>query len=624
MNQNDPYISPERVIEALPTYEGGRLTILPEVQSRRQERRALTERAMQVRFARAEAMYQRGDLIKDFNREQQTLVDVSGAPGAEDYNRRVQDVFRRKPRDLQAEKDLVMEKFRQIDELNLQEMMKMSDAEVVENFAMLDTLQKIAGEVEKFQSTYKDVLSPQEMETLVRVQDKSPQLTGLLNRIDFIANPYYEALTVEQLEFCDFTEMWENLGIDESAEYKNHPLYMLEGDASFWSDMTHNAQKIMLAEQGVDISKDTFQKLDGTRALGHEATYYIRKGFPVMAQGADGVSRVLFPGDSPMEAHAVDPGTVEERTNEVKEEIVANSEDLNGLLETVDRHVLFGSKQFKTMQKLMKELQTKTTALDGVSSPEAAMGAMKLLKELSDASKSYLHYKAETGKKGLEGKNQTEKDRIAAARDIQTFANDNLNRLRDMLGLEPVEEYGMENDGPLAQQTDFVPLGRDYRKVKCPASDLGSGLENLRLDVVQGMQTLAMYTNPAFAGVGGANGLQQNMAGVKQILAEAVLLEIILAERGGQLENVQAGIMERLLVTSGKEKVLESVQEHPEFQNAMKDMTPDRLRTFLSSNEAANLGRSIRYPQPTNRQQEIPNKVISTEANKQMGHNFGN
>ena len=326
-------------------------------------------------------------------------------------------------------------------------------------------------------------------------------------------------------------------------------------------------------------------------------------------------------------------------------------------LKKVDHWYIRGSQEFKNVQADLEKIQNEWRALG----PDPTEYQRNRLREQMLGLEA--HCAEYINNKNLKEKqNDRDKERLAAIKAVSQFAKKQIASLRivDTQAKARAEaRRSKENaaeraafqqaksqeardarmEGKLSEEhmKDFAERSAraaaalektvdgqiyKYENMKCPKSSAGNMVEGLRIEVEHNMKWLRKN--------GYAEGDRLKI-GVKTIctnlMVNMTLLDMALLDRhtsGFQKEGDQAGAVETQMnaVTNdprGKAKfeidnMRDKVKNSPEFQEKLKNLTPESFESFIINREAQALSRKL-LPQmfPPQNQQGGPDKSLGKE-----------
>ena len=269
------------------------------------------------------------------------------------------------------------------------------------------------------------------------------------------------------------------------------------------------------------------------------------------------------------------------------------------------------------MQSALTKLSKLTETLNEKPISQQLKDLRKQLRALEDTSKAYLERKREEKHLGageeLVGKNDREQDRIDAANAIQTFAREKLSllNLSDRLAKADLaesrkmkqesvwrgaanqnaagEQMGKEEKmirdafGPPDYQPDGDVFGRCYNDfagiTDVPGPD---GERDDRLPVFSTFMT-AQRAGTKLVQLARKQSLtREDQELARGCIATITAMDLILQERGGELQATEAGPVEKKLIEDPT-RFVNGIEKEPLFQKATADLNPRKLAYFLEN-----------------------------------------
>ena len=327
-------------------------------------------------------------------------------------------------------------------------------------------------------------------------------------------------------------------------------------------------------------------------------------GKPLIVRFPDGQYKVFF-GSMDSDHHGVIEGNIRPVAERFKQQaagvVKEPAKNLLNELKEADPWYINSSREFKEMRSAMEAMEKASRSLGDPLTAQQLMRMRELSRQLEQTSQAYLDYK------GLEGKNDTERNRIKAAQNIRKFAKQQSARLKMVFDVEP----GLEADARAQQQEemrrkfkvldnflfDKQPQSAPEEKVQLQAEKM----EELLQKVVEsypkqpGEPTSALNSLHSFIGLkihdmtyGKAGGGFQKAA--KQAMVLMTAYDLIAQERNGR---EAPGPMEKLC-SENINGFATAIAKDDEMKKKLDGfITPERFERFIKENEGRKIAGRI-------------------------------
>ena len=624
-------LSVEKLAGQISQVTDGGYSITEEDQRQREERAALSQRARDIVVNTVVGMeFDPNAQGFDGNKQRsfKTFLDYSGAPGAEEKNAQLHSLFTEGTP--QEQKEYILRNLRESPyaHLTLEQANSMSDREVVDSFQKMLPLFFMLGEIDHMLSLGYLPFTPEEKELLLDLKPTQDAIGLLQGRMNMIANPYYEIFHYERFTKVHAAEaeaMYSNAvkGYPEQDAYghyvKNLTAIQFEKRQLIGERFAHSMEEL-----GLDMETLTVRNAQGesVRKDNIDIAETLQLGGTILLQSPVGaVYAFQMDPQNDQPKHISPEKARKSLARGVKAGLGESLENLVDQVDDADHRVWWGSSQFKEMQSALTKLSELAETLNEQPTPQQLKDLRKRLRALEDTSKAYLERKREEKHLGageeLVGKNDREQDRIDAANAIQTFAREKLSllNLSDRLAKADLAESrkmkqesvwkGAANQNAAGEQMgkeekmirdafgppDYQPDGDVFKRynflgiMDVPVPD------DERDDFSRMFGRYPVWSTSMTAQIACTHLVElarkQSLTREDQELARGYIatitaMDLILQERGGELQATEAGPVEKKLIEDPT-RFVNGIEKAPLFQKATADLNPRKLAYFLEN-----------------------------------------
>ena len=618
-------LSAEELAGQISQVTDGGYSITEEDQRQREERAALSQRARDIVVNTVVGMeFDPNAQGFDGNKQRsfKTFLDYSGAPGAEEKNARLHSLFTEGTPQEQKEYILCNLQESPYAHLTLEQANSMSDREVVDSFQKMLPLFFMLGEIDHMLSLGYLPFTPEEKELLLDLKPTQDAIGLLQGRMNMIANPYYEIFHYERFTKVHAAEA-EAMYLKAVGDYTNQDAY-----GHYVKNLTtiQFGKRQLIGERfahsmeelGLDMETLTVRNAQGESVSKDDIAETLQLGGTILLQSPVGaVYAFQMDPQNDQPKHISPKEARKSLARGVKAGLGESLENLVNQVDDADRRVWWGSSQFKEMQSALTKLSKLTETLNEKPISQQLKDLRKQLRALEDTSKAYLERKREEKHLGageeLVGKNDREQARIDAANAIQTFAREKLSLLnlsgrlakvdlaesrkmkqesvwkgaanQNAAGEQMGKEEKMIRDafGPPDYQPDGDVFGRCYNDfagiTDVPGPD---GERDDRLPVFSTFMT-AQRAGTKLVQLARKQSLtREDQELARGCIATITAMDLILQERGGELQATEAGPVEKKLIEDPT-RFVKGIEKAPLFQKVTADLNPRKLTYFLEN-----------------------------------------
>ena len=618
-------LSDEELAGQISQVTDGGYSITEEDQRQREERAALSQRARDIVVNTVVGMTfdpNAQGFDNDKQRSFKTFLDYSGALGAEEKNAQLHRLFTAGTP--QEQKEYILRNLRQsrYAHLTLEQANSMSDREVVDSFQEMLPLFFMLSEIDHMLSLGYLPFTSEEKKFLLGLKPTQDAIGLLQGRMNMIANPYYEIFHYERFTKVHAAEA-ENMYSNAVGDYTNQDAYghyvknlglIQFGKCQLIGERFAHSME----ELGLDMETLTVRNAQGESVSKDDIAETLQLGGTILLQSPVGaVYAFQMDPQNDQPKHISPEKARKSLARGVKAGLGESLENLVNQVDDADRRVWWGSSQFKEMQSALTKLSELAETLNEQPTPQQLKDLRKRLRALEDTSKAYLERKREEKHLGageeLVGKNDREQDRIDAANAIQTFAREKLSLLnlsgrlakvdlaesrkmkqesvwkgaanQNAAGEQMGKEEKMIRDafGPPDYQPDGDVFGRCYNDfagiTDVPGPD---GERDDRLPVFSTFMT-AQRAGTKLVQLARKQSLtREDQELARGCIATITAMDLILQERGGELQATEAGPVEKKLIEDPT-RFVKGIEKAPLFQKVTADLNPRKLTYFLEN-----------------------------------------
>ena len=620
-------LSEEELAGQISQVTDGGYSITEEDQRQREERAALSQRARDIVVNTVVGMVFDPNAQGFDNNKQRsfkTFLDYSGAPGAEEKNAQLHRLF--KEGTPQEQKEYILRNLRDSPyaHLTLEQANSMSDREVVDSFQEMLPLFFMLSEIDHMLSLGYLPFTPEEKKFLLGLKPTQDAIGLLQGRMNMIANPYYEIFHYERFTKVHAAEA-EAMYLKAVGDYTNQDAY-----GHYVKNLTaiQFGKRQLIGERfahsmeelGLDMETLTVRNAQGesVRKDNIDIAETLQLGGTILLQSPVGaVYAFQMDPQNDQPTHISPKEARKSLARGVKAGLGESLENLVDQVDDADHRVWWGSSQFKEMQSALTKLSELAETLNEQPTPQQLKDLRKRLRALEDTSKAYLERKREEKHLGageeLVGKNDRERDRIDAANAIQTFAREKLSLLnlsgrlakvdlaesrkmkqesvwkgaanQNAAGEQMGKEEKMIRDafGPPDYQPDGDVFGRCYNDfagiTDVPGPD---GERDDRLPVFSTSRTANIACTKLVELARKQSLTREDQELARGCIATITAMDLILQERGGELQATEAGPVEKKLIEDPT-RFVKGIEKAPLFQKVTADLNPRKLTYFLEN-----------------------------------------
>ena len=618
-------LSDEELAGQISQVTDGGYSITEEDQRQREERAALSQRARDIVVNTVVGMTfdpNAQGFDNDKQRSFKTFLDYSGAPGAEEKNAQLHRLFTAGTP--QEQKEYILRNLRQsrYAHLTLEQANSMSDREVVDSFQEMLPLFFMLSEIDHMLSLGYLPFTSEEKKFLLGLKPTQDAIGLLQGRMNMIANPYYEIFHYERFTKVHAAEA-ENMYSNAVGDYTNQDAYghyvknlglIQFGKCQLIGERFAHSME----ELGLDMETLTVRNAQGESVSKDDIAETLQLGGTILLQSPVGaVYAFQMDPQNDQPKHISPKEARKSLARGVKAGLGESLENLVDQVDDADHRVWWGSSQFKEMQSALTKLSELAETLNEQPTPQQLKDLRKRLRALEDTSKAYLERKREEKHLGageeLVGKNDREQDRIDAANAIQTFAREKLSLLnlsdrlakvdlaesrkmkqesvwkgaanQNAAGEQMGKEEKMIRDafGPPDYQPDGDVFGRCYNDfagiTDVPGPD---GKRDDRLPVFSTFMTAQRAATKLVQLARKQSLTREDQELARGCIATITAMDLILQERGGELQATEAGPVEKKLIEDPT-RFVKGIEKAPLFQKATADLNPRKLTYFLEN-----------------------------------------
>ena len=343
--------------------------------------------------------------------------------------------------DPQAKTKLVMEAVHSMDDIFRQlrnpPLNNMTDQDIVDHFPMIYHATQVVNQIFALVKNPALALNEEQKNDLLMLQQEfSAPLAGAQSRADSIASPYYELFPTCRFQNVSTEDLYAAMdALGERSQLGAYLFSKVDMERGFVAKglMSEVVQSKLngwpleeftwMDEAGAELPLDQWTHIPEV-----ETTFV--EGRPLIARHAGGWTSVYF-ASRDSDNHGLIAGDTKLLASfGVKD---ASKRVLDGL-KAADPWYISSSKEFKAMRSSMEAMEKVCRSLENPPTTRQLMELRELSQQLERTSEAYLEYK------GPEGKNETERSRINAARGVHEFAKRQSARMNTLFGLEPALE----------------------------------------------------------------------------------------------------------------------------------------------------------------------------------------
>ena len=347
--------------------------------------------------------------------------------------------------DPQAKAELVMEAVHSLDDtfrqLRNPPLNNMTDQDIVDNFPMIYHATQVVDQIFALVKNPALALSEEQKNNLLGLeQEFSEPLTGAQSRADSIASSYYELFPTSRFQNVSTEDLYAAMDAlgegNQLGEYLYSKVDMEKGFVAkgLMSEVVQSKlsgwpleEFTWMDETGAELPLDQWTHIPEV------GTTFV-EGRPLIARHSGGWTSVYF-ASRDSDNHGLIAGDTKLLASfGVKD---ASKRVLDGL-KAADPWYISSSKEFKAMRSSMEAMEKVCRSLENPPTTRQLMELRELSQQLERTSEAYLEYK------GPEGKNETERSRINAARGVHEFAKRQSARMNTLFSLEPALEAEAE------------------------------------------------------------------------------------------------------------------------------------------------------------------------------------
>lgn len=612
-----PSQSMDELAERMNRVMPGGYPVTDQDQAERQERRALTGRMQEkiTRVAERALEAQTGEhsmLGSGVSRGLGAIVLDTVADDPEEYSRRCAILNGNDP---QAKAELAMESLRALaplfQEAHETPFNRMTDEQIVDHFEMIHTVNQTINQVGELLGDEQLAFTPEQRNELQQLEaDFANPVGGAYVRAKAIANPCYELFPAQRFAKLEAQEM------DALCEaFEDQPQFQdyLIGDVTADKTLVATALLSEIVRTGLngyeledvlclDETGEMVEQNARTHVPNEEKTFIAGK--PLIVRFPDGQYKVFF-GSMDSNNHGVIEGDIRPVAERFKQQaavvVKEPAKNLLNELKEADSWYINSSREFKEMRSSMEAMEKASRSLGDPPTAQQLMQLRELSRQLEQTSQAYLEYK------GPQGKNDTERDRIKAAKNIQKFAKQQSARLKMVFDIEP----GLEADARAQQREEInrkfavldsflfekQPQSVPEEKVQLQADKMEELLQKVGESYPKqpGEPTSALNRLHSFIGLkihdmtyGKAGGGFQKAA--KQAMVLMTAYDLIAQERNGRQSP---GPMEKLC-SENINGFATAVAKDDEMKKKLDGfITPERFERFIKENEGRKIAGRI-------------------------------